>query len=222
MQYLHGVVEMLGYTVAAPIDTGWLIAGALVLVVLARPAGASKLAFFRLAIVIFPLMLAVLQSGNVAHPRYYLVAGLALLLLIGELVAIGWQAGGVKRWVAVAGLLALSVPALALDIDLIRNQRGDAAAAVRAMQARAPGGTTMILDRDTGYAMIEQSAAHARYPVAIQEAGCPAQRFLLIDRFRGEGFPARVLRCGALYLPIDGRRAHGLSGTHWTLYERRS
>lgn len=221
MQYLHGIVEMVGYTVALPVETGWLVAVALVLVVLARPAGASKLALYRLAIFVFPLMLAILQSGNVAHPRYYLVAGIALLLLIGELVAVGWLAGGWKRRVAAIGLAVVSIPAIALDIDLIRNQRGDAGAAVRTMRARSPAGATMILDRDTGLAMIEQSAAYERYPVTIQQAGCPPRRFLLVDRFRGETFPARILRCGALYLPIDGRRAHGLSGTHWTLYERR-
>lgn len=221
MLYLHGVVELIGYTVAIPIGTGWLIAGALVLVVLARGAGVSKLAFYRLAIVAFPLMLAILQSGNVGHPRYYLVAGIGLLLLIGELVAIGWAAGGWRRWFVSAALIATTIPSLVLDIDLIRNQRGDAGAAVRTMQQRAPGGTIVALDRDTGYAMIEQSAAYHRYPLRIQESECPAQRFLLVDRFKGEDLPVAVHRCGVRYLPIDGRLARGLSGTHWTLYERR-
>lgn len=219
MQYLHGVVEMIGYTVAWPVETGWLIAGAAVLVVLARPAGVSKLAFYRLAIIGFPLMLAILQSGNVAHPRYYLVAGIALLL-IGEMAAAAYRAGGWRRGIAIIGMLGVSAPALALDIELIRNQRGDAGGVVRAMQARAPAGSVMILDRDTGYAMVEQSALAQGYRVVIQETGCPPQRFLLIDRFRGEHFPRRVLRCGARYEPVASRRATGLSGTHWTLYER--
>jgi hypothetical protein len=221
LQYLHGVVEMIGYTVALPIGGEWLIAGALILVVLAGAAGTSKLGFYRLAIFGFPLMLALLHSGNVAHPRYYLIAGVALLLLLGELVAVGWQRGGGWRWAGAAGLLAFSIAALVLDVDLIRNQRGDPGTAVHTMRARAPGAATLILDRSTGYAMIEQSAVRERYPVTIQEAGCPSQRFLLADRFHGESFPAQILRCGARYVPIDGRRARGLSGTHWTLYERR-
>ena len=133
MQYLHGVVEMIGYTVAWPIDSGWLIAAALVLLVLARPAGAGSLAFYRLAIFAFPFLLAVLHSGNVAHPRYYLVAGIALLLLMGEMAALALRHGGWRRAVAAVGLIAFTLPALALDVDLIRNQRGDAGAAVRAM-----------------------------------------------------------------------------------------
>lgn len=221
LQYLHGVTEMIGYSVALPDGGHWLIAGALALLVLARPAGTSKLAFYRLAIFAFPLMLALLQLGNAGHPRYYLVAGVALLLLIGELVAIGWRSGGAWRWVGAAGLLAISLSALALDIDLIRNQRGDPGAAVNAMRARAPAGATVILDRSTGYAMIEQAAARERYPVTIQEAGCPPQRFLLVDRFHGETFPSQILRCGGRYLTVAGRRARGLSGTDWTLYERR-
>ncbi|HEX8414722.1 MAG TPA: hypothetical protein VF637_12680, partial [Sphingomicrobium sp.] len=221
MMYLHGIVEMVQYTVAMPFDTAWLIAGALMLLVVARPAGASKLAFYRLAIFAFPLSLAVLQAGNVGYSRYYLLAGVALLLLIGELVAIAWLAGKGPRLIGAAGLLAISFSALALDGELIRNQRGGAGGAVDAMRARAPAGTTIILDRAYGFAVIEQAAAYQRYPIKFQEAGCPPQRFILADRFGGERFPPTISRCGAHYIPIEGRRARGLSGTHWTLYERR-
>ncbi|MEO7679172.1 MAG: hypothetical protein ABIS14_00570, partial [Sphingomonas sp.] len=94
--FLHGIIEMLGYTIGWPVVTLWLIPGTAILVLLARRAGATHVAFYGLAIVAFPVTLAVLHAGNPGHPRYYLVASIALLLLIAEAIGTmltrrGWQ-----------------------------------------------------------------------------------------------------------------------------------
>jgi len=221
MQYLHAIVEMLGYTLGVPVVTVWWLAIAPILVVLAPGMGVRRMAFYRLAILGFPLALALLQSGNVGHPRYYLVAGLALLLMVAEMIWTGLAAGGWKRWLGGALLAAIVIGSLVQDVDLIRNQRGDVGAALRALEARAPRGTDIILDRSTGLAMLQAAAAHDRYPLAILEnRPCGPSRFLFIDRFKGETLPAASIRCGVHYAPIAQARARGLSGTHWTLYER--
>jgi hypothetical protein len=105
------------------------------------------------------------------------------------------------------------------DVDLIRNQRGDPAAAIRAMQARAPGGATIVLERDTGVAMVKAAAAHARYPLTLAARGCPAPRFLVVDRFKGEALPRTATLCGKRYALLASRLAHGMSGTHWAVFE---
>jgi hypothetical protein len=220
MLFLHGVVELLGFTVGLPMVSGWTIAVALVLVVLARAAGASRLALYRLAIVAFPLTLALSQAGNVGHPRYYLVLGVALLLMLGEMIGQSFSTQGWRRWGAGGALATITMGSLAQDIDLIRNQRGDPSAAVRAIAERAAGGATVLLDRSSGEAMLTIAAAQQRYSLTITQAPCPAQRFLLVDRWRGEAMPPAPLRCGARYTPITAAEARGLSGTHWTLYER--
>ena len=216
---LHAVVEMFGYALGLPlISIAWLVLPP-VLLLLARGLGMPRLAFYWLAILAFPLGLALLHAGNTGHPRYYLVAGLALLLLAAEMIAAGLRRGGWRRWAAALALAAFATGSLVQDVDLARNRRGDPAAAIRAMEARAPQGAEIILDRSTGKAMLEVAAAHDRYPLRILGRPCGAARFLFLDRFRGENFPAASIRCGRRYLPVAGARARGLSGTHWTLYE---
>lgn len=219
--YLQAIVEMLGYTLGIPPVSAWWLALVPILMVLAAGAGVARSAFHWLAIIGFPVALAVLQSGNVGHPRYYLLTGLALLLLVSELLWLGWRAGGWKRWLAAATLGIFTAGSLIQDIGLIRNQRGDPGAAIRALRAHAPGGTSVILDRGTGLAILQVAAAEARYKLDILENHpCGPARFLFLDRFQGEALPAASIRCGKRYAPIAQGRAHGLSGTNWTLYER--
>jgi hypothetical protein len=218
--YLHGVIEMIGYTFGWPAKTVWWIPFAAALVILARSAGVARPAFYGLAIIAFPVTLAVLQSGNVGHPRYYLVAGIGLLLLFGEMVAAGIRAGGISRAMAGIGGVAVLAGCMVQDIDLIRNQRGDPASAVAHIRALSPGGATLMLDRDSAAAMMEVAAAQLDYPLLLQLAPCPAGRFALADRFKGEHLPAVLVKCGVTYIPIQHREAHGLSGTNWQLYER--
>ncbi|SDA29099.1 glycosyltransferase family 39 protein [Sphingomonas sp. NFR15] len=221
MLFLHAVIEMLGYTIGWPVVSLWLIPAVLTLVLLAQGGGATHRAFYRLAIVAFPVTLAVLHAGNPGHPRYYLVAAIGLLLLLAELIGSAIGRAGWRRAFAVAALAAILTGGAWRDADLIRNQRGDPDPAIAAMRARAPGGSAVLLDRSTGFAMLAAAAAHARYPLTIVRAGCAPARFLFLDRFKGEDFPRTPVRCGADWRPIAGAHAHGLSGTHWTLYVRR-
>jgi hypothetical protein len=222
LQYLHAIVEMLGYALGVPFVSVWWLAFAPILVVLAAGAGVSRLAFHRLAIIGFPVALAVLQSGNVGHPRYYLLAGIALLILVAEMLWRGLGVNGWKRGLASVALGAIVIGSLVQDVKLIQNQRGDPGAAIRALQARAPGGTSVILDRSTGLAMLQVAAAQDRYRLDILEnKPCGPARFLFIDRFKGETMPDASIRCGKRYAPIARAYARGLSGTHWTLYELR-
>ncbi|MGY2732579.1 hypothetical protein [Sphingomonas sp. UYP23] len=220
--FLHALVEMLGYTIGWPIVSLWLMPAALILVVLARRMGARHTAFYWLAIAAFPTTLAILHAGNPGHPRYYLLASLALLLLLAEaggtiIARGGWQRGG-----AVIGLVAIAAGSLWQDADLIRNQRGDPTRAVIALRAHSPRGAVVLLDRSTGLAMLRVAAAHLHYPITIIDKGCKPARFLFVDRFKGETPPVAPVRCGARYHAIATAQARGLSGTHWTLYERQS
>lgn len=218
--FLHAIVEMLGYTIGWPIVSLWLMPAALILVVLARRLGARHIAFYALAIAAFPVTLALLHAGNPGHPRYYLLASVALLLLLAEASGTMIARSGWQRGVALAGLAAIVAGSLWQDAALIRNQRGDPTQAIVALRTRSPEGAAVLLDRPTGLAMLRVAAAHLHYPLTIVETGCAPARFLFVDRFKGETLPVDPLRCGARYHAIAAARARGLSGTHWTLYER--
>jgi hypothetical protein len=220
MKFLHGISEMVQYSVGFIVISIWWFAAIPALVVIARGAGVSRLSFYWLAILAFPVTLALLQAGNIGHPRYYLLIGAALLLLLGELLWLGWRAGGWKRILGGTAFAAIVVASLVQDVDLAINRRGNTGLAVQAMQARAPEGARLILERDTGLATLEVAAAVERYPLEISLADCPPGRFFFADRFRGEQDPPNLTRCGQRYAPILSHPAHGMSGTHWTLYER--
>ncbi len=218
--FLHANVEMLGYTIGWPVVTLWLIPAALILVVLARHAEATHLAFYRLAIVAFPVTLAILHAGNPGHPRYYLLVSVAVLLMLAEMTGTMLARGGWQRVAAGAALAAMLFGYGWHDAVLIGNQRGDPDPAIAAMKLRAPGGTAVLLDRPTGLAMLNAAAAHHRYPLIVIEKGCGTTRFLFVDRFKGEDFEATPVRCGGTYRAVASAESRGLSGTHWTLYER--
>lgn len=218
--FLHAIVEMLGYTIGWPIVSLWLMPAALILVVLAHRIGARHVAFYWLAIAAFPITLALLHAGNPGHPRYYLLASVALLLLLAEASGTMIARGGWQRGVALLAVTAFVAGGLWQDADLIRNQRGDPTQAIVALRARAPRGGVVLLDRPTGLAMLRVAAAHLHYPLTIVQTGCSPARFLFVDRFKGETLPVDPVRCGVRYGAIAAARARGLSGTHWTLYER--
>lgn len=219
LSFLHGLTEMIGYTVGVPVVSLMVLAFGASVVVLGWRADTARFDFYWIAILAFPIGMAVLHAGNIGNPRYFMLAGVALLLLLGELIARALVRGGGGRAIAAAAFAVVVTGSVIQDVELIRNQRGDAAAAVRAMQAVAPGGGTVIVQRDTGVAMIEVAAAQAHYPLVIGARRCPGPRFLFADRFKGEDLPVDPLWCGRRYRLVDRRIATGMSGTHWALFE---
>jgi hypothetical protein len=219
--YLDGLETMLGYTLGFPGLGAAGFAVVAVLVLLGAWLRVPRLAFHLLAILGFPLGIAILQPANVGIPRYYLLVSFALLMLVAALAWAGLRAGGWRRWLALAGLAAAGIGSLAGDLQLIRNRRADTGAAIRALQQRAPGGTAVLVARDTGLPQFVTAIASAHYPARIVRGNCPPARFVFVDRFYWERFPAAQRRCGRLYLPIASAHAEGLSGTDWTLYEAR-
>ena len=218
--FLKGLLDLLGHMVAVDGVSFWVPAGAVALVILARSVGTPRLAFYWLAIVAFPLTVAALHTMNAGHGRYYLLAGLALLLLIGEAAAAAIRTGGWKAVAAALGLAFFAGASVAADLGLIVNQRGDVAGAIRILKEREPGGATVTIERETGLALIRVAAAQGDYPVAVAR-GCPAARYLFYDWFIGEIDMAGPLeRCGHRYVPITGARSRGISGQNWLLYER--
>lgn len=220
LPFLHALILALGSTLGWPAISLWWLVLVPALVLFAPGIGVRRTAFNRLAIVAFPLALVVLHAGNTGYPRYYLVACLALLLMLGEMLALGLAGAGWRRWLAGAALAAILAGSLVEDARMIQAQRGDPGGAIRAMAAHAPQGIRVILDRPTGRAVLLVAAAEQDYRLTIVENPCGPAPFLFLDRPDGEAFPAASRRCGRLYRPIARAQSYGLSGNHWTLYER--
>lgn len=218
--FLRGVIDLLGYAVGAPVVSFFLPAGAVILTVLARSLGTPRLAFYWLALVAFPLTVAALHTMNAGHARYYLLAGLALLLLLGEALAVLIRASGWRRAVGAGALLLFASASMAANVELIRNRRGDPGKAIRVMAARSPEGARVIIERETGLALLKVAAASQGYALDIA-ASCPAARFVFADWFNGEtDAPPVIDRCGLRYRAIASADGTGMSAQNWMLYER--
>ncbi|HVF93745.1 MAG TPA: hypothetical protein VM900_05475 [Sphingomonas sp.] len=216
---LRGLIELVGFTIGLPVLSLWLLLVPLIALLLARSVLASRTIFYWIAILAFPTGIGLLHAANVGNARYFLLASVALLLMLAELASGALERHGWRRWLGGAMLLCFSVGALLGDADLVSDLRGDPSPAIRAMAAREPGGTAMLLDRETGRAMIEVGAAAAAYRLTIPDQDCPAPRFLFVDRFRGEDLPVAGTRCGRRYASILVGHARGMSGTNWALLE---
>ncbi|RMB25741.1 hypothetical protein C8J47_3690 [Sphingomonas sp. PP-F2F-G114-C0414] len=183
---------------------------------------------FAIVASIFPLLFPLLEIGNSGFPRYFLLTAVAILLLAADGIAYAFvQPRGASRWNgcrwggvwAMLGLGAIVVASLCDDLAQAALRRGDPGAAIATMAARAPRGTSVMVDHLRPVAVLRVAAAEARYPLAIG-GGCPARRFLQVDLSMHErAFPTTV-RCGRRYRRLVVRRSARLSGVDWALYER--
>ncbi|MFD1611670.1 hypothetical protein ACFSCW_07645 [Sphingomonas tabacisoli] len=206
-----GLRTMLGYTLGLPALLLALV-GALALAM-----RTPRLAFYALALIAFPLAIVVLRPVNAGHARYYLLIGMALLLLVGEALPALLRR---SRPAAIGAILVLGTACLASDLALIRDGRGDVAPAVDALAVRAPQGAHVGVVRESGLALMEVAAAEGRYPIRVDNA-CRSARFVFTEWFEGEApdrFATRL--CGAGLRAITSARSRGPSGQNWTLYER--
>jgi hypothetical protein len=67
--FLYGLIDLVGYTIAVPVASVWLPAGAAIAVLLARPLGTSRLPFYWLSIVAFPISVAAFHMMNAGFAR---------------------------------------------------------------------------------------------------------------------------------------------------------
>lgn len=176
--------------------------------------------FYALAILIFPIGMALVQPANPGNSRYYLIAALALLLLWADLFASAWRQGGGTRVAGVAALGGFALSSLVVDRALIADARGNPDGAVRLMASIAPGGGTLLVERKMGRAVHEVTARRLRYPINIVLNGCAPADFLVVNRFRVEPFGDHRRYCGQQWRPLAQNRSEGMAEESWRLYRR--
>ncbi|KQX26309.1 MULTISPECIES: hypothetical protein [unclassified Sphingomonas] len=216
--FVGALVDMLAFTIGWSPMIGLPMLALLLLPVAVRRTGAlaDRSPFFLIAILGFPLLVALAEPDDGVWPRYYLLVSVALLLLIADLLAALVARG--KQAAAVATGMIL-IASLATDTSIVQSRRGDPGRAVDAMMRRAPGGATVLLDHGGDGAVLESAAASRVYRLLTIDSCVPA-RFVYLSGNRTEPFPLAALRCGAAFRPIASGRAYGLSGMDWQLYER--
>lgn len=212
------LAHMLAFTTGFPLLAGPFLLALLFLPFAVRKNGAlaDRRPFFLIAILGLPLLVAILRPDDSAFPRYYLLSAVALLILLGDLLAaaIARRSG---MGSTAAGLIL--VASLIVDAGIIHGRRGDPGWAVDAMIRRAPGGTAVMLEDGRDRAVLESAAASRVYQLLATESCVPA-RFLYMANDGTGPLPLVALRCGAAFRPIESGAVYGLSGRDWQLYER--
>jgi hypothetical protein len=185
-----------------------------------RNAGRARDKLLLLTLAAIPLGVALVRLANSGAPRYHLLCGIAVLLLVAIRTGARVAPGHALRWPAGALLLLIVAASLITDFRLVANRRADPGRALDAIVARAPAGAAVAVERGRATAVLRAAGESRPYPLTIVEAPCPAARFLFMDRDGDAPFPAAPERCGSRYRPIAEGHPTGLSGTHWKLYER--
>jgi hypothetical protein len=217
--YLSAIAQMLGFTFGFRWVDVWPIALALCALVAGTRTAGSRAPLYWFAIIGFPVTLALLKAGNVGYPRYYVVAAIALLLFAGDTISYLATRPGWRRWLAGVALLAFTAGALAQNVALIREQRGDPDRAIAAMKAQRPQGAYVLIPNARGTALVEMTARRSGYPlrIGVDDCGTLAD-FVFLDRYRREPIQPSIMACGHSYQAVVSADSHGLSGTPWTLY----
>jgi len=201
----------------------WLTVAAALALTLAVTTVCSlrpRIAFYLLAILGLPLMIALLRVPNTHYSRYFLVSGIAALLLAADWLGNAIESGSTINRTAAAAIGVLVVSAsLYRGGEMIANDRAHPSAPVDMMRSVAPQGTTVLLDNERSWAVLRIAAASADYSLTIRQR-CPAAPFLLLDD-TGDGiFPETARRYGAVYRLQRAAYTHGLPGMDWALYRR--
>lgn len=208
------------FGLSLPAAWATVIAVLLALAFGAARAHYHRFVFYLLAIVGLPVMIAVFQVPNTHYARYFLVSGIAALLLAAE--GLGRAATTGSR-ASHLGALAIGIillgASLYRDARMIANEHAHPAAPVAMIRAALPQRGSVLLDSERSQAVLQAAAASAHYPLTIRQH-CPAAPFLLLDDTGHKVFPATVSRCSASYRRIRAVYKHDLPGMNWALYRR--
>jgi hypothetical protein len=226
----------LAWALGAPVSSAAQLVGCVAAVVvldlgirLVRGSDPGEALFYFCAIVVFPLLLAIVRGSPVLYVRHFLLPIAFVLLLLGALLGALWRRGPRGR-AAAAALLAVYGLANAAHLrELFAHGRGENAAALRFVLAASPPGLVSI-GADDDFRIQRVVAFHApevpggerlRYETRAEwDAAGPA--WLLVNRDSQE----LPLSRGDEIHDGAGRRfgfvrafpAAPLAGLHWFVY----
>ena len=217
------LAETIAYTVGLALPATWATIAAAVLAIVAmlvrtRP---ERRPFYLVATIAFPAVLAVAlwRIDNAGFARYYLVAVVGLLLLLGDAAGVAISRGGWYRTAGFALILLIVGASLYRDAALGSAARGDPGLAIAAMRARSPAGAGILVDTIRPVPVLDVAARSVGYPLAIRRR-CPAPAFAFVDLVTTAPPAVGISRCGTRYSLVRTGRHLALSGLDWALYAR--
>jgi hypothetical protein len=222
---LEGIGKLFRFLIGLPEMSPTPLVVAVVLVVMAIAATLlrrdRRFALYVIVILVMPAAMAMAQLPNTLFPRYYLLPGLAFLLLLGDLLGSLWARAGVLQAIAVVALLAFVIGNGLKLATFYANGRGNVTDMLATVAREGPGPITSNTDqRDRmviGY-FLRRLGMEADF-VAYADVCRTHPRWMLTSDFHPD-MPdeTEIGDCRLGFHKEAHYTAWGLSGVSWTLY----
>lgn len=228
------LAQAVGWTLGLPIARALaapaaLVALALVAAGLALRARRGDDSWIAIAITFFlPIAVFAWLRPEMIPFRYFLIGSALTLLLCADLAAAAWRAGGVRRGVAVLGLLLFALGNATHWRDFTALGRGGFRAALRAMANATPGEVIDVAsDHDFRNRLVLQYYAR-ELPAGKRLAYVPSRRFhtqrpewLIRHAPSRPARPAeRIVVDGTPYRLFAEYDHAAISGFYWAVYRK--
>ena len=222
---LEGIGELFRFLIGLPEASPIALVIAVVLAMVAIAAAFlrrdRRLALYVIVVIVMPAAMALAQLPNTLFPRYYLLPGLAFLLLLGDLLGALWARTGVLRTAAVVALLAFVIGNGLELAKFYAKGRGNVTEMLGVIARDGPGPITSNTDqRDRiviGY--FQRRVGTDADFVAYADVCATHPRWMLTSDFHPDMPDETVIGDCRLALHKEAHyAAWGLSGVSWTLY----
>jgi hypothetical protein len=225
---IDAVARLYRFMLGLPQDTPTGLVFALVLAILAlavlmQKPGDRRLALYLIVIVVMPTAMAIMHLPNVEMSRYYLLPGVAFLLLLGDLTANLWGRGRLGSGAALLALLAVVV-GNGLELrTFLRLGRGDVTGMLDRIVADGPGPITSNKERsDRPVISYFLKRMQIDIPLVDYHDVCATPPRWILTSDWSNNLPEQAVigapECRLAFRQVAHYESWGLSGSSWTLY----
>ena len=226
--FATGFGGLLSVTLGLPVDmppwAGFVLTSAILGVAIrGRLISSLTLILAAASLVAMPAAILVLRPGNIEFPRYFLVCGLTLNVVLAEMAGRLWTRGGAQRYVGIALVMAVCTGQVPRVADLLRYGRGEPGAAVALMAADGP--TSVWGPRAVRFVVRAEAlrlGLDVRLPDTVDGCAQPAM-WLISSTGDEQSIPDKPdidPMCHARFEKIKTIPTAPWSGVSWTLFRR--
>jgi len=224
---LHGLAEMAGLTLGLA-SFGWndlpiMLGAATIAMAMAAVTPAPKAAqrwLWLAFIAAMPLAVVLFQVGNSQFGRYYILAAIGLILLLGNRVgALLAHRSSLRLAGILAGAMLIGLFGVR-DTILIRGAHAQPDLPVDIIKARSPQGAAILVTLQRSSAPLEVAAAQRRYPLRVVGPDCGQADYLHRPYLTRASVRETIDYCGVRWRLITQRDTLPPSAESWALYRR--
>lgn len=172
-------------------------------------------------IVAIPLLMAAFNVPNLEFPRYFLLQGVLILLLLAEAIGRLLERAA-YRWIGLIVVFVFVFINISNIVDFQESRRGNYANIVETIMSSGESEYASNHVLQSGFVVEYLAQGKPQQPVIVRnEHWCTARPRWFIQVGRQAGGPLPIEQeCGVTYERVTVSQVAGLSGQDWGLYRR--